>query len=147
MLVTLLVGGGLIHSHFLLSPASLPHIKPAWCWMLSLLIVFWSWTQVHIPDKSWVDWGNEYGMKILWKTCRRFPYISHQINNETHHMKNEREWNAKYQTGISIKSQKKNRSSSYKTPVRARMFSLNLKCLHPESLCCPKCELRGVGFM
>ena len=46
-------------------------------------------------------------------------------------MKNEREWNAKYQTGISVKSQKKNRSSSYKTPVWARMFSLNLKCVHP----------------
>ena len=147
MLVILLVGGGLIHSHFLLSPASLPHIKPAWCWMLSLLIVFWSGTQVY-PTK--VESTGEMS-KYLWnenimENVQKVS-ISHQINNETHHMKNEREWNAKYQTGISIKSQKKNRSSSYKTPVRARMFSLNLKCLHPESLCCPKCELRGVGFM
>ena len=120
-----LVGGRLIHSHFLLSP----FIKPAWCGEISLysdLEPNANPTKVESTGK--MKNGNENVISVVEnvKKVSRFPNISHQISNETHQMKNEQEWNAKYQTGISIKSQKKNRSSSCKTSVWAQMFSLYL---------------------
>ena len=59
-------------------------------------------------------------------------------------MKNERVLDAKYQTGISIKSQEKNRSTSHKTPVRVEMFSFNV--FSPSLCVVPSVETAGGGI-
>ena len=61
-----------------------------------------------------------------------------------HRMKNERVLDAKYQTGISIKSQEKNRSTSHKTPVRVEMFSFNV--FSPSLCVVPSVETAGGGI-